>query len=315
MLKKTIASGALSTSAPGNYSLNKAPHAQRGVTLLELMVGIAIGLLVVAVAMGAMMVSRGVTGTVSDASGIQQQGAYAMRLFGQQLRQAGSLRLHRNPGTVVAADLYLAPVAFETQATSATSLYSFDATKSEQIISGTAAPVTLVVGYRRYTEPTFISATDVSPSRNCLGGPADSSNHERLESTFWVSSKNELRCAGNPNPALVSPPTDTDGQPVLQNVANFQVRYLVQNNTAGNPTLSQVDASGVTNWAQVQAVEVCLVLYGAEAMDLPAGSNYTDCDGTAVDMSTLTGVRARRMHVPFRNVFQLRSQGLIGTVL
>ena len=315
MLKKTIASGALSTSAPGNYSLNKAPHAQRGVTLIELMVGIAIGLLVVAVAMGALMVSRGVTGTVSDASGIQQQGAYAMRLFGQQLRQAGSLRLHRNPGTVVAADLYLAPVAFETQATSATSLYSFDATKSEQIISGTAAPVTLVVGYRRYTEPTFISATDVSPSRNCLGGPADSSNHERLESTFWVSSKNELRCAGNPNPALASPPTDTDGQPVLQNVANFQVRYLVQNNTAGNPTLSQVDASGVTNWAQVQAVEVCLVLYGAEAMDLPAGSNYTDCDGTAVDMSTLTGVRARRMHVPFRNVFQLRSQGLIGTVL
>ena len=315
MLKKTIASGALSTSAPGNYSLNKAPHAQRGVTLIELMVGIAIGLLVVAVAMGALMVSRGVTGTVSDASGIQQQGAYAMRLFGQQLRQAGSLRLNRNPGTVVAAELYLAPVAFETKATSATPLYSFDATKSEQIISGTAAPVTLVVGYRRYTEPTFISATDVSPSRNCLGGPADSSNHERLESTFWVSSKNELRCAGNPNPALASPPTDTDGQPVLQNVANFQVRYLVQNNTAGNPTLSQVDASGVTNWAQVQAVEVCLVLYGAEAMDLPAGSNYTDCDGTAVDMSTLTSVRARRMHVPFRNVFQLRSQGLIGTVL
>lgn len=295
--------------------MNKAPHAQRGVTLIELMVGIALGLLVVAVAMGALMVSRGVTGTVSDASGIQQQGAYAMRLFGQQLRQAGSLRLNRNPGTVVAAELYLAPVAFETKATSATPLYSFDATKSEQIISGTAAPVTLVVGYRRYTEPTFISATDVSPSRNCLGGPADSSNHERLESTFWVSSKNELRCAGNPNPALASPPTDTDGQPVLQNVANFQVRYLVQNNTAGNPTLSQVDASGVTNWAQVQAVEVCLVLYGAEAMDLPAGSNYTDCDGTAVDMSTLTGVRARRMHVPFRNVFQLRSQGLIGTVL
>ena len=68
MLKKTIASGALSTSAPGNYSLNKAPHAQRGVTLIELMVGIAIGLLVVAVAMGALMVSRGVTGTVSDAN-------------------------------------------------------------------------------------------------------------------------------------------------------------------------------------------------------------------------------------------------------
>ncbi|MFO1265272.1 MAG: prepilin-type N-terminal cleavage/methylation domain-containing protein, partial [Rhodoferax sp.] len=38
------------------------PTSQRGVTLIELMVGIAIGLLVIAVAMGALMVSRGVSG-------------------------------------------------------------------------------------------------------------------------------------------------------------------------------------------------------------------------------------------------------------
>ena len=66
-------------------------QAQRGITLLELMIGIAIGLLVVAVAMAALMVSRGVSGTVSDASGIQQQAAYGMRLIGLQLRQGGSL--------------------------------------------------------------------------------------------------------------------------------------------------------------------------------------------------------------------------------
>ena len=60
----------------------------------------------------------------------------------------------------------------------------------------------------------------------------------------------------------------------------------------------------------MQGVEVCLVLYGSEAVDMPSGSTYTDCDGSARDMSTLTGVRARRMHMVFRNVFQLRSQGL-----
>ena len=53
-------------------------------TLVELLIGIAIGLLVVAVATGALMVSRGVTGSVSDASNIQQQAAYAMRLIGGQ---------------------------------------------------------------------------------------------------------------------------------------------------------------------------------------------------------------------------------------
>lgn len=71
------------------------PLAQKGFTLLELMVGVAIGLLVVAVATAALMVSRGVSGTVSDASGIQQQAAYAMRVIGLQLRQAGSLYLKK----------------------------------------------------------------------------------------------------------------------------------------------------------------------------------------------------------------------------
>ena len=70
---------------------------QQGVTLLEMLVGLIIGLLVVAVAMGALMVSRSVTGTVSDASGIQQQGSHILRVVGSQLRQAGSLYLNPNP--------------------------------------------------------------------------------------------------------------------------------------------------------------------------------------------------------------------------
>ena len=67
---------------------------QRGVSLLELLVGIAIGLLVVAVAMGALMASRGLSGTVSDASTLQQQASYAFRIMGQQIRQAGGLYLN-----------------------------------------------------------------------------------------------------------------------------------------------------------------------------------------------------------------------------
>lgn len=143
-------------------------------------------------------------------------------------------------------------------------------------------------------------------ARNCLGGPADGSSDARLESVFQLSGS-ELQCNGNGNGA----------QAIVQNVANFQVRYLLQDNTTtpGNPTIQYVDAGGVANWAQVQAVEVCLVLYGVETIDMPAGSNYTDCNGAAIDMSTLTGPRMRRMHVTFRSVFQLRSQGLIGSVL
>ena len=63
---------------------------QKGATLIELMVGITIGLMTIAVATGALMISRSVSGTVTDASQIQQQASYAFRVIGQQLRQTRS---------------------------------------------------------------------------------------------------------------------------------------------------------------------------------------------------------------------------------
>src|SRR5574344_762034 len=84
----------IATPADPTREKHIKPHKnQIGLTLMELMIGLAIGLLVVAVATAALMGTRSVTGTVSDISGIQQQAAYVMRTFGTQLRQAGSLYL------------------------------------------------------------------------------------------------------------------------------------------------------------------------------------------------------------------------------
>lgn len=293
-----------STGPMQRKSLPTPSRIQRGFTLIELMVGITIGLLTIAVAMGALMVSRGVSGTVSDTSGIQQQAAYAMRVIGLQLRQAGSIRLHMNPRAQVAQDMYLSPVGFQTTAAASGSAKGFD--PSTDTISGTNAPATVTLGYRRFTEPVFSSAAEQTLARNCVGGPDSANADERLESVFQLNGS-DLQCSGNGAAA----------QPIAQNVSNFQVRYLLQDtvSTLGDPKMAFVDATGVgSNWRRVQAVEVCMVLYGVEAIDLPAGSNYTDCNGTVVDMSTLTGVRARRMHSVFRNVFQMRSQGLVTTM-
>lgn len=304
MLSRTVITPAFKASRYGALGREGriARTAQRGVTLIELMVGIAIGLLTIAVAMGALMVSRGVSGTVSDASSIQQQGAYAMRVIGLQLRQAGSLRLNLNPGVVTVAEPYLAPAAFETKAG------QFDPTISTGILEGKDSPgateFKLALRYSSYTEPLFVGGTQ-SQARDCLGANPDAN---LLESKFRLEGT-ELVCASAGSIAA---------QALVQNVATFQVRYLLQDNTStpGSSTLKSVDAAGVgTDWAKVQGVDVCLVLYGTERIDLPTGSNYIDCNGAAVDMSTLTGARARRMHVTFRNTFQMRSQGLIGSVL
>ena len=275
---------------------------QRGVTLLELMVGIVIGLLVVAVAMGALMLSRNVSGTVSDASGIQQQAAYAIRTIGQQLRQAGSLYLNLDPTNTLVNDSTLAaatPVAFETKTE------NFD--PSTNTLSGQSSTnsATLTVGYRRYTEDVFGSTDAQSLERNCLGGPKDDSTEQIVKSVFtFTRGDSTLRCNGN----------DTTDQPILQNVADFQVRYLQQSDgAAGNTKIQYITADTLGdatsgNWSKVQAVEICMVLYGDEVMDIPSGSKYTDCNGQKVNFPT-TGTAARRMHLTFRNVFQLRSQG------
>lgn len=271
---------------------------QRGVTLIELLVGIVIGLLTVAVAMGALMVSRGVTGTVSDSSMLQQQAAYAFRVIGQQIRQAGSLRLNLASQKSEGADIDMSdPVAFETKAT------DFD--PAVNTISGMDSPDTneykLTLGYRNYKEPVYTSTNAASMLRDCLG---QSPNDNLIQSRFSLNStNNELRCVGaSGNP-----------QPIIQNVANFQVRYLLQTSaSSGSPQISYVDAATVASaWPQVVGVEICLVLYGNEAIDMPDNTTYLDCDNTtSVTMNTLTAPRTRRAHMVFRNIYQLRSQGL-----
>ena len=311
MQSKTIASSACYISPKrqkNSIASTQRPRSQHGVSLIELMIGIIIGLLTVVVALGTLMVSRGVTGTVSDASQLQQQAAYVFRVMSLQLRQAGSLRLNPAPDKTAAGNVAVDiadPVAFETKVAGAG---GFDPTVDT--IGGLDTPgageFKLTTGYRNYKDALYASSTDESLQRNCLG---ETNSDNLIQSRFVLdTTKNSLSCAGS-----------GDAQPFAEKIANFQVRYLLQDpTTPGDPKVSYANATTVGNdWRRVQGVEVCLVLYGNEAIDMPAGTSYIDCDGTtavnitALPVDTATIKRRNRMHMVFRNVYQLRSQGLI----
>lgn len=277
---------------------------QRGISLIELLIGIAIGLITLAVAMGALMASRSVTGTVTDASHLQQQASHVFRIFSQQLRQAGSLRLNlatQKDDTATefgANDL----VAFEASAP------GFDT--NVDVISGKDTPganeYKLITGYRNYKEPVYPNNTLESLQRDCLG-QQDSTNPNRIQSRF-VLNGTDLMCAGSGTP-----------QPIASNVANFQVRYLLQTfpGSKGIPHLRYVDATNVgNNWSNVYAVEICIVLFGTEI--LPSGGTYADCpaangSSATITTNTLPAPRTDRLHKTFRTVLQLRSQGLLAS--
>ena len=241
------------------------------------MVGLSIGLLVVAVAMGALVASRGISGTVSDASSIQQQAAYILRTIGAQVRQAGSLYVEATETEVVLIKRKIA-------------VLEADEDHPERIFT---------IGYS--ADPSHPS-TDVG--RDCLGSGGGTANAPISSQFNFDPTTHTLRCIGT---AGGTP------QPLASNVADFQVRYLTQVSGGDDPKM-QYSSTPPTDISQAVGIEVCFTLFGHERVDMPTGTTYNSCNYNAagepqpVDMTALTGNRSRRMHLTFRNVFQLRGQ-------
>ncbi|WP_081474650.1 PilW family protein [Acidovorax radicis] len=270
--------------------LHRRYSQQTGATLIELMVGIAIGLLTIAVAIGALMVSRGVSTAVSDTTGLQEQASYAFRIIGQQLRQAGSIRLdlasNKPEGAAIDAEDI---VAFET---------IFDSLNNT--VNGLDTPTTLTLGAQAFNEPSFQDATDPQLNRDCLRQKAPLvAGNGNISSSFTLSGA-DLMCQGSSGPA----------QPIIKNVSNFQVTYLIQESAfLGTPTIRRANAAtAATDWTRVFGVEVCLDLMGDERIDTKGAAaldaQYTNCAGNLASYGN-------RTHMVFRNTYQLRGQGRI----
>jgi type IV pilus assembly protein PilW len=252
------------------FSSARGRRAQSGASLIELLVGLTLGLMVVAAAIGTLIVSRTASGTVGDLSQLQQQGSYALRVVGIQIRQAGSV----------------APIK-----DSVNSLYSFKDTfigfgGNSSVVTGADG-----AGDSADTVSTSNEPLDGNPDtrpRDCLGEKA---NGARIDSTFWVDGEaHELKCkSGAKNQALIG------------NVADFQVWYRILSaaSTTQRMTAKQVDAAGL--WRSVKSIEICLDLQGDEAGQPNVGS-YANCQG-------VESPRNGRLHLVFRNVFDLRTQG------
>ncbi|MDR0225633.1 MAG: PilW family protein [Burkholderiaceae bacterium] len=275
---------------------SSAPGRQHGLSLLELMVGIAIGLLTMAVALGALMATRGISSTVSEASLLQQQGAYAMRVIGQQLRQAGSVELNLAYGRTRADQTTNLPQPMEPV------VFEANSNRDSQTLGGVDSPSSsefkLSTGYMNYQELSYTSSTAISFFRNCLGEGAS----DTLILSRFALKDGELVCSGG-----------NTAQPIISNVSDFTVSYLVQDNSGVKASAPEIsfktaaqastpDAStGLANWPNVFGVQVCLELAGTERVDTQ-DATYVNCAGKEVS-------RDNKLRMVFRNTYQIRSQG------
>jgi type IV pilus assembly protein PilW len=225
---------------------------QRGGALLELMVGLTIGLMVALAAMVSVAHTRQTSRTLDADVALHQDAATAWRVLGLHLRQAGARRLQEVAGT--------RDVAFNA---------GFETTTAK----GAAGPI----------DGNTISITTVSDgdtqthSANCLG-TADPL--ERIESEFKLAD-GELRCTSTikrrSGSSIVGVPPTTGA--LITGAEDLQLRY-VQRIGADLQHLQTP-----TDWSAVVAVEACLHLAsepnGEIAVPLTdcAGQDVTPADG------------------------------------
>lgn len=239
----------------------------RGLALIDMLVGLALGAMVIVAALGALSMARQSSGSVGDLHQLHTQGAFALRVIGRHVRQAGALEPTQDP---------------------ASGLHVFD----DRLI-GFAGGSSLVAGSDGAdAEPDTLSvshqpaAASDAHRLDCLSEVVRTG--ERIDSTFFLR-RGELRCR-----------TTSKNQALIGQVADFQVMYRVRNALQETRRLNASQLTAQSLWRDVRAVEVCIDLKG----DLPAAAagndSYRDCRGADV-------TRGGRQRLVLRQVFALRT--------
>lgn len=267
------------------------PSSQRGVSLVELMVSLVIGLLVI----GAVLISY-----LGSRQTAVQQAAY------RQMNDDAQIGL-----SIIARDLMLAGYTRPTGVSAITGRFSgtppfavFGCDKgfvmpnklgelvaADCALTGTSSAIEVI--YEADKDNTVADSSDPKPS-DCVGNIIDEpltpapwlrNRYYVVDSASTGTARPELHCASNlPNRAGAR----IGGQPLLENVEAMKATYLeallpLRATPLEDQRYRYVAASGVSEWGSVLAVRVCLLMRSSDPIltaedTTHITSKYLDCD-------------------------------------
>lgn len=228
---------------------------QAGLTLVEIMVSLTLGLIVL-LAIGSIYVgSRQTYRAQEDNARLQEAGRYALEVIGRSIRQAGAdAEMNFNP---VAITLECVPPVCTA-------------------ITGTngAAPVTDTLAVQFYAGREELNA-GAWFTRDCTGGLVAANT--LITNTFSINA-NDLRCTGSQGGA----------QALISDVEDFQVVYGID--TTGDQSANQY-VPAPANWAQVVTARVCVQIRSANTGLTSAPQRFLNCAGAlgTVDATLAAG--------------------------
>lgn len=254
-------------------TVNGLRHRVRGISLIELLIGLVIGLLIAIAAIGSLVFTKSSASVVGDTARLQQDASTIMRLIGHHAREAGA-RPVRNASSGEAAESN-SNVQFDTTYLG----YSTSTFTELRAVDGSSNG-TDTLGLSHSVDPAI-------EARDCLGTLPPSATTTSITNDFSVVN-GELRCQGMSSTASIA-----------GGVEDFQVWYGVH--TGDN--MRYLIATNVVDWNAVDSILVCLRMSGETRSGDAASPAMNGCNGETVAADG----RIRRV---FRQVFTLRSSGL-----
>jgi type IV pilus assembly protein PilW len=255
---------------------------QSGMSLIELMVGLAIGLVVVIAAMGSVVYTRTASSVMGESTRLQQDAATAFRIIGHATRQAGARRLVDIEEGAVSFNPQYEGISVDQNTWRPITLTGADGASNK--------PDTLNID-RDNTVPAQGAASPANiDSVDCLGETVPAQFSAR--STFSVDEA-MLKCEGSGS--------SVGRHALVPGAEDFQIWYgLREGNGLRYTTASALSQLFPAPWNQVETLRVCLRLAG-EQTNLPSAP-IKGCQGETIQNDG----RLRRV---FFRVFKLRNAG------
>lgn len=291
---------------------------QRGLTLIELMVSLVIGLVLAIVASSTYLYSGQAYNAVSENSQMEENGRFALSLLTRNIQSAGYVTLNpKSTGPQEPYDIKVRGCDFgmvsPNSATSATDLACLSSTPAG---SSRSASIGVFYDAEAYT---FAGAK--FQGFDCLGqaavtAPSTSggSPSYQIRSYFFISTSTvqlangtttmgQLSCVADPTTPTVTTGT-FQAQPLIPGVHQLAVTYLLpsglEKNTAQKET-SAATLEAANNWSKVTALELCVLTKSIQTSGNYASTQVTDCYGNTFTAPAQQSYRRFTTTVNLRN--------------
>lgn len=273
---------------------------QTGLSLVELLVSMVIGLTVVGAAL-AMYVSSGYSSRGGSAlSQMTEDASIALSLLRSQVAMAG----YSTPTGINAADGSMVKKYNGQRAIFGCSGGPADDKPSADLTAGNcnntaATPDSIVVSYEADTTNTVPGSTAPTVPTDCVGTGLTAAGGFFLAQNRYFVNNSTLNCQGNSTSA-----------PLVDNIVDMKVSYGVAGTLAGGlvtnkvaeryMTAAQIGDAAEPLWNQVTSARICIVVRSETAV-LDVAAPYFNCAGTSTQTTDRHLYRAFTTTVVLQN--------------